>query len=216
MVTLVEELVLLAIEDDGSVAYTAGAPGFGMAVIGAALVELNQLGRVDADTQALRVLSKEPTGAAALDRVLAELAAQEELPVDQAVRALFIHAPEVVRLALAALAARKILHFEEKRFLWVLKSRRYPITDGREQKEAKLRILHSLLGDELPTPHDSALIGLAAAGGLLEAFLSTAEIARLEKRLEDIGGLDLIARGVESAIQDENDERAKAAMLPPY
>jgi hypothetical protein len=73
-----------------------------------------------------------------------------------------------------------------------------------------------LLGDELPTPHDSALIGLAAAGGLLEAFLSTAEIARLEKRLEDIGGLDLIARGVESAIQDENAERAKAAMLPPY
>ena len=98
----------------------------------------------------------------------------------------------------------------------MLKSRRYPITDGREQKEAKLRILHSLLGDELPTPHDSALIGLAAAGGLLEAFLSTAEIARLEKRLEDIGGLDLIARGVESAIQDENAERAKAAMLPPY
>jgi hypothetical protein len=46
--------------------------------------------------------------------------------------------------------------------------------------------------------------------------LSTHEIARLEKRLEDIGGLDLIARGVESAIQDENAERAKAAMLPPY
>ncbi len=216
MVTLVEELVLLAIEDDGSVAYTAGAPGFGMAVIGAALVELNQVGRIDADTQALRVLSKEPTGKPALDRVLAEVAAQEELPIDQAVRALFIHAPEVVRLALAALASRGILHPEEKRFLWVLKSRRYPITDGREQKEAKLRILHSLLSDDLPTPHDSALIGLAAAGGLLEAFLSTAEIARLEKRLEDIGGLDLIARGVESAIQDENAERAKAAMLPPY
>ncbi len=216
MVTLVEELVLLAIEDDGAVAYTAGAPGFGMAVIGAALVELNQVGRIDADAKALHVLSKTPTGLPALDRVLTELAAQQELPIDQAVRSLFIHAPEIVRLALAALAARGILHAEEKRFLWVLKSRRYPITDGREQKEAKLRILHSLLSDDLPSPHDSALIGLAAAGGLLEAFLSTAEIARLEHRLEDIGGLDLIARGVEAAIQDENAERAKAAMLPPY
>ena len=39
-ISLVEELCLLAIEDDGSVASTAGEPAFGMGVVGACLVEL--------------------------------------------------------------------------------------------------------------------------------------------------------------------------------
>jgi len=48
-----------------------------------------------------------------------------------------------------------------------------------EQKEAKLRILATLLGDDLPTPHDTVLVGLGRAGGLLDAFLSPQEVKAL-------------------------------------
>ena len=34
MITLAEELILLAIEDDGAISYTAGAPGFAPAPTG--------------------------------------------------------------------------------------------------------------------------------------------------------------------------------------
>jgi hypothetical protein len=98
----------------------------------------------------------------------------------------------------------------------VLKTRRYPVIDGREQTEAKLRIVNLLLSEDLPSPHDSVLIGLAHAGGLLQGFLSSSEVARLEERLMKIGNLDLIARAVEHAIADEHERIAQALLTPTY
>jgi hypothetical protein len=216
MIGLVEELVLLAIEDDGAIAHTAGSVGFGMSLIGAALVELSNHGRIDADLDSLRVMSREPTDHPVLDRVLQLLVIEETLTVEQWVLRLASETPELVRLALKSLVGRGVLEQTESRFLWVLRSRRYPVIDGREQKEAKLRILSTLLGEDLPTPHDTVLLGLARAGGLLEAFLTSAEIARLEGRMEQVSGIDLFVRGVESAIREDQVERARAMMLPMY
>lgn len=214
MVNLIEELVLLTIDDDGSVAFTAGGSGFRMSAIGACLVELNNAGRIDADLDAVHVLSAEPVGHAAIDRVLEMVAAGPEKPISQWVRQLAAMSGEIVRLALGSLAQRGILTQQESRFLWVLKSRRYPLIDGAEQKEAKLRILSTLLGDDLPTPHDTVLLGLARVGGVLEGFLSTAEIARLDDRIEQIGGIDLIAKGVEAALRDEQEQIARSFLAP--
>jgi hypothetical protein len=214
VISLTEELTLLAVEDDGRIAYTAGSPNFAMALIGACIVDLNTAGRVDADLTALNVLNKEPTGLAAQDRVLAILAEGPPQTTERWVLELQGDAPDLVRLTLAQLQQRGILHQSEKRFLWALRARRYPIDDGgKEQKEAKLRILAALLSDGLPTPHDTILIGLAVAGGLLEAFLSKSEIARLAERIAEIGGLDLVVRGVEAAIRADAEVRAHAIML---
>ncbi|MEL0152790.1 MAG: hypothetical protein VW779_06165, partial [Halieaceae bacterium] len=60
------------------------------------------------------------------------------------------------------------------------------------------------------------LIGLARVGGLLEAFLSTTEIARLEGRLEQVSNLDLTAGLVELAIQEEQEAIARAMLASPY
>ena len=216
MVGLVEELVLLAIEDDGAIAHTAGQTGFGMALLGACLVELNSAGRIDADLQSVSVLSPAPTGKPMLDAVLSELASGERLGIEQWILRLVPMVPDLVRAALASLVERGVLAQKEARLLWVLKARRYPVKDGHEQREAKLRIMETLLGDDLPTPHDTVLLGLARAGGLLEAFLSPAEISRLEARMEEVGGIDLFVRGVEAAIREDQTERARAMMLPMY
>ena len=216
MVGLVEELVLLAIEDDGAISHTAGQTGFGMALLGACLVELSAAGRIDADLKTVTVLSPAPTGKTMLDAVLQELASGEQLTIEQWILRLVPMVPDLVRSALASLVERGVLAQREARLLWVLKARRYPVKDGHEQREAKLRIMETLLGDDLPTPHDTALLGLARAGGLLEAFLSASEIARLEARMEEVGGIDLFVRGVEGAIREDQTERARAMMLPMY
>lgn len=216
MISLAEELALLAIEDDGAIAYTAGQAGFGMALIGACLVDLNGRGRIDADLTAVHVLSRAPTEDPMLDLVLGEMQGNEELSVEQWVLRIAPQVPKLVQLALAALVKRGILSQKESRFLWVMKERRYPVVDGREQKEAKLRIMETLLRDEVPTPHDTVLVGLARAGGLLEGFLTTQEIHRLEGRIGEVGGIDLVVKGVESAIREDQAARARAMMLPMY
>lgn len=214
MPSLVEELVLLAIEDDGAIAPAAGELGFGMALLGACLVELGNAGRIDVDLSAVLVLDTTPTGHPALDRVLKTIATGDAAPVAQWILRLSADAATVVRQTLDGLISRRVLRFEEARYLWVLKERRYPLRDGREQQDAKLRIMETLLGEQLPTPHDSVLLGLARAAGLLEGFLSTAEIARLEDRMAKVAGLDLIVRGVEAAILEDQAERARAMMMP--
>ena len=163
MPSLVEELVLLAIEDDGGIAPAAGQPGFGMALLGACLVELGNAGRIDVDLAAVLVLDTTPTGHAALDGVLKTIATGEAAPVAQWILRLSADAATVVRQTLDGVISRRVLRFEEARYLWVLKERRYPLRDGREQQDAKLRIMETLLGEQLPTPHDSVLLGLARA-----------------------------------------------------
>ena len=95
MVGLVEELVLLAIEDDGAISHTAGQTGFGMALLGACLVELNSAGRIDADLTSVSVLSPAPTGKPMLDAVLAELATGEKLTIEQWILRLVPMVPEL-------------------------------------------------------------------------------------------------------------------------
>lgn len=216
MLSLVEELVLLAIEDDGSIAPAAGQPAFGMALLGACLVELNVAGRIDADLEKVFVLDAAPTGRPALDEVLSALHEGEPATIEQWILRLSPGATTVVRQTLDALMARDVLRFEEARFLWVLKERRYPLRDGREQKDAKLRIMETLLGDQIPSPHDTVLVGLARAAGLLEGFLTTDELDRLEGRMTEVAGLDLFVRGVEAAIREDQIERARAMMMPMY
>ena len=216
MLSLVEELVLLAIEDDGSIAPTAGQAGFGMALLGACMVELNVAGRIDADLEKVFVLDAAPIGRPALDGVLSALNEGEPATIEQWIMRLSPTASTVVRQTLEALMERHVLRFEEARFLWVLKERRYPLLDGREQKDAKLRIMETLLGDQIPSPHDTVLVGLARAGGLLEGFLTTDELDRLEARMTAVAGLDLFVRGVEAAIREDQIERARAMMMPMY
>lgn len=221
-ISLVEELCLLAIEDDGSVASTAGEPAFGMGVVGACLVELCIRGRLDADVRAgedgtpetmLITIASTPTGEPALDSVLAEVSAGPERSAVEWTRQLFPRAGDLVRMALERLQSRKIIEAREARFLWVMKSRRYPVIEGRELQEAKLRITDVLLGGGIPSPHDSVLIGLASISGLLRGFLSSQELRRLEDRIAEVGSLDLVARGVEEAIEEEVALRARAMMI---
>ncbi|MEY3473546.1 MAG: hypothetical protein RL087_4 [Pseudomonadota bacterium] len=213
MIHLVEELVLLTIQDDGRVSYSAGSPGFRLSLIGACLFELNEAGRIDVDLEKVSVLSTEPTGHAALDLVLKAVAAGAQMNAVDWICALQSDFEGIVRAVLRSIAERGVLEQKESRFLWVMKSRRYPIIDGHEQTEAKLRVVNLLMGDALPTPHDSVLIGFAAAGGLLHGFLSAREIERLQERISTIGSLDLIAASVEQAILNEAEALAAATLF---
>jgi golgi phosphoprotein 3 len=216
MLNLVEEMILLAVEDDGSVSRTAGTLDFRWGIAGACLVDLNTRGRIDVDLDAIHVISSEPVGSPALDLVLDLLRDGAPRSPIEWIADVGEHGRDIIRHAIGSLVERGILDQQEKRFLWVMRSRRYPVIDGKEQTEAKLRIVSLLLGDDLPTPHDSVLIGLAHASGLLEGFLSNAEVARLQDRLHQIGNLDLIARAVEQALSRELERIAQTMMSPVY
>jgi|GEM_PF-2476064 hypothetical protein len=212
MLTRVDELVLLAIAEDGRIRPVAGEPAFALALIGAALVDLSLRGRVDADLATLRVVDRAPTGIAVLDVVLDALVEAPSSPVAETVLGLSGLSAELGRLSLDHLVMRRVLEVQERKKFWSGQVRCYPIADGREFQEARERWAELLTREALPSPEDSALLGLARAGGVLVGWLSNADLDRLESRLVAVAGLDLIVRGAEQAIARQARQRAEAIL----
>jgi len=201
---LVEELALLALEDGGKLSPRSGRTAFRKALIGACLIELNERGWLDVELDGVRLLSRDKTGCAPLDWVLSHLDWDVLLDCQQWVLRHTDGASALLDITLQRLVAQRVLGVSDSRVLWIFKQRAFSILEPQALTDAKLRIHSALLGDALPTPHASALIGLADMAGLLEGFMSSAEIARLQSRRKAVGGLDLIARSLESAMLDEN------------
>lgn len=217
MLALHQELLLLAINDHGDIEFTAGTSTFRLAFVGACVVSLAHSSHLECDLDEVRVIDGAPPSDPTLALVLAQIS---EPQTPQRLRywlsGLQENFEELIKLTLQSLCDQDVLTVKESRFLWMLSSRKYPIADGKEKKEAKLRILAVLLGEDTPEPEDSVLIGLARVGGLLEAFLTTSEIASLETRIEQVSNLDLTAGLVEKAIQEEQEAIARAMLASPY
>lgn len=217
MLPLHQELLLLTISDDGKVQRTAGTSTFRLAFLGACVIDLCNRERIDVDPERVVLISTEATGEPALDQVLATLSdSPEEKPLQFWLSHLYQDIPELSGKALGQLCRVGVLRNEESRFLWVLAGRKYPQVDGKEKKEAKLRIMEALFGDSLPDAEDSVLIGLANLAGTLEGFLKPQEILSLQDRLAQVGNLDLTARLVEQAIYAEQEAVATAMYQNHY
>ena len=95
-----------------------------------------------------------------------------------------------------------ILHVRDESFLWVFQSRRYPVVDGKADREVKLRILEVLFSDEIPDPRDIVIVCLAEACGIFRELLSRRELEHATARIEQVRKLDLIGQAVSQAVWD--------------
>ena len=138
-----------------------------------------------------------------LDPVLEEICAADETHdarfwVERAAG----RAEEIRELALERLVQAGVLERRDDRFLWVFKSRRYPVIDGRAEREVKMRIMEVLFSDEIPHPRDVVIICLADACNLFNLILSKRESERAAARILQVRKLDLIGQATTQAIRD--------------
>lgn len=203
MLTFTEEILLLMLDDDGLFLPIRGG-AVEHILAGATLMDLAFANRIDTDPDQLLVLDRTPTGNPMLDDTLERIAASGETRdtrgwVDALAREA---APEIRQRALQSLIDRGILEAQDEKFLWVFRSRRYPMIDGRVEREAKLRIEDVLLSDDAPDPRDVAMIGLLDASDILGDIFSEREMERARPRVEQLRKMDLIGREVGSVIAD--------------
>ncbi len=203
MLTFVEEIVLLMLDDDGAV-LPIRETTMEYVVAGAALMDLAFANRIDTDPEKLVVIDRAPTGNPMLDRVLARITGTDETRTVAAwVETVARREAKWLRTeALDSLIARGILERRDERFLWVFESRRYPVIDGRAEREVKLRITGVLLSDDPPDPRDVALICLVDACNVLPSIFSMREIDRVGPRVEQLRRMDLIGREIGGAIAE--------------
>jgi MHS family proline/betaine transporter-like MFS transporter len=192
-ISLLEEFLLLTLEDEGGRFDTVPEIFLTCGVAGAILMDLSLRGRIDSDLTSVWVVDSTPTGDAVLDQVLSQVAAEPtRLSAAAWLRKLSLTAPDNRQAAIERLCTRGILHKNQDGFTWVLKARRYPVLQGGELVEAKRRLMNLIFTTEIPTPHDSALMSLAASCHVFERILTPSALKEALVRINQVARLDLI------------------------
>ncbi|HUD51403.1 GOLPH3/VPS74 family protein [Parvibaculum sp.] len=216
MLTVPEEFLLLTVKDDEGGFVDIPREAVSAGFIGAAIMELALQNRIDSDLDRIWIVDKAPTGEACVDLVLQQIAAPGfDLEAAKLIDQLVVYGNQVRELALDRLCERKILAKAEGRVLWFLKARRYPVVDGKEIREVKLRLLEILLRDELPDPRDVCLMSLAETCGIIRQIVPASELKRASERLATLAKMDLIGQNVTRYITIFQEAVAYAAYTWP-
>ena len=202
MLRLVEEIVLLLLRDDDGTFVRVPSWSLHYAIAGAVMMDLAMEDRIDSDLEHVIVLDDSPTGDSLLDPTLADIAAGEKQSARYWVERTAEHGEAIKEEALARLVERGILERRDDKFLWVFESRRYPMIDGRAEREVKLRIMGVLFSDDIPDPRDVTVICLADACDIFKELLTRRELERASARIEQVRRLDLIGQAMSGAIRD--------------
>ncbi|MCY3674894.1 MAG: GPP34 family phosphoprotein [Paracoccaceae bacterium] len=216
MLTFPEEIMLMLLEDeDGKILHV---PELTLRCVlsGAVLMELALRNKIDTDLSQLVVIDSTPTGDEMLDPTLQMIIESDEVNNGKYwVEKCALNADEIKKTALNRLIEKKILEKVDDRFLWVFRTRRYPVVDGKAEQEVKLRILDLLFSDKLPNPRDIVIISLVEASGIFKHLLSESEHKRSLERIKQIRNMDLLGRAVTNSVRDIEASLA-LALHPPF
>jgi hypothetical protein len=203
--TLLEEFLLLALDDQTGQLHPLPPSTLDCATAGALLMDLTLRNRIDNDLRDMFVTDSTPVGDDLLDPTLQLMSLSPVLtphPIGYWLRQLAGDGVAFREKALRRLEVRGIIRRQDRKILWVFGSRRYPLQDDKEMREVKLRILGTVLGNEVPSAHDIMLTGLAEACGLFRHLLSAHEADAATVRIAQVSGLDLIGQAVAKGVSE--------------
>jgi hypothetical protein len=203
MLTLAEEILLLALDEETGTIVDLPNYQTNAMLVAAVLMDLALQNRIDTDVQDLQVISQEPTRNPVLDKILSLLPVPGQTQsIHTLLDRLSEQGEDIRELALRQLIEKRILKQENRRLLWVFKTRRYPMIDNREIKEVEGRLHDLVTGDDLPDPRDVVLISLVNICGLFDQILSPREWRRSQARIAQLSKMDLIGQQLSKSIQE--------------
>jgi golgi phosphoprotein 3 len=212
--TVLEEFLLLAHDDQSGQFYPLARSTFDCAAAGAVLMDLTLRNRVDNDLKNLFVVDPEPTNDDLLDPVLQVMTLApvlEPKPIIYWLRQIADEGEALREKALRRLEARGILKREAKKILWVFTSEFYPILHENEVREVKQRLEGVILRDDIPLPHDMMLTALAQACGLFRHLIGGRALDAAMPRIERVAKMDLIGQAVAKAVSEIETAMAMAS-----
>ena len=202
MLRFAEEIILILLDDEDGKFVRVPRWSLNYALAGGVLMDLAMENRIDTDIENLMLIDATPVGDSLLDPVLAEIAAEGQKDIRSWLELIAEKAPDIREEALTRLVAEGILERQDDRFMWMFKSRRYPMIDGEAEREVKLRIMEVLFSDVIPDPRDIMIICLVDACGIFKELLSRRELGQVAPRVEMVRKLDLIGQAMSQAIRD--------------
>ncbi len=201
--TLVEEILLLLLDDEKGTLPPVPQLTLHLVLAGGVLMELAISNRIDNHIDTLEIINDEPLNDPILDQCLSKICADPtHKDVKFWINAIADDGASLVDLGFSRLVERGVLGESEKRFLWVMKTRAYPMIDGSVEREVKLRIMNILYSDEIPDQRDVVIFCLMDACDMFRTLLGPVELNRMRSRISDVSRLDLIGQATTKMIRE--------------
>ena len=201
MLTMLEEVILLAVDEQTGHLRSTREFGTSYALVGALFFDLALARKIDTDTEAIHIVDRTPTGNATLDRVLAQMAQKPQLTTVRAwIEEIFMRRDDLEAQALGSLIQQGVLRHEKSKRLWIIDVERFPMVDNQPQQHVKLRLAQAILTDAIPDTRDIMLVSIAEACGLLGYVLSDTQLDSRRARIQTLCNLETISRNVSDAI----------------
>jgi hypothetical protein len=201
MLTMLEEVVLLAVDQRSGELRSTREYSTAYALVGAVIFDLALAHKIDTDTEEVAIINTASTGNALLDRVLAHMAQRPDLKTVSAwIEEIFHMRDDLEGEALASLGREGILRHEKSKLLWIIDVERFPLVDDKPQQHVRLRLANAILTDGIPATRDIMLVSIAEPCGLLPFVLGEDTIALRRHRIRLLCGLETISRKVSDAI----------------
>ena len=201
MLSMLEEVVLLAVDEQSGGLRSTREFGAAYALVGAVFFDLALARRIDTCTEEVHIVDTTPTGNATLDRVLAHMAARPHLKTVRSwIEEIFYQKDDLEGEALASLIARGILRHEKSKLLWIIDVERFPLVQDKPQQDVRVRLADAILSDAIPETRDIMLVSIAEPCGLLGSVLSETALGVRQPRIQMLCNLETISRTVADAI----------------
>ncbi|MEU4801397.1 GPP34 family phosphoprotein [Actinosynnema sp. NPDC023587] len=200
MLTLADELALLAYDDDGSC--RLGQPSLGYGLAGAVLVELAVAGRVDVVDKRVAALSTAPLGHPVLDAALSTIADDKLRKPKEWVEKL---AKGLTDDVLDGLADQEVLRRQQDKVLWVFPRTRFPSPGGVEppvETEVRRRLAAAIGSDGPVDPRTAALCSIIKAVQFDRKVFAAQPRDRVKARLKEISGGEWAADAIRKAVEE--------------
>ena len=212
MLTFPEEIVLLALDDKTGKFVDLPPLAMDQALAGAALLELAFQNRIDTDLTHLSLVNPKPTGEEMLDPLLEKIVTAKDKKDAKYWVGVFSADGETIReKVLRRLVQRGILK-QEKKILWVIPGRRYPMVNDQEEREVRKRIRSVVVDGEVPGPRDVVLVSLASACQLLRSVFTDADLLKYSARIAEVSKMDLIGRAVSKSVAEVQEAVMRAVL----
>lgn len=203
MLTMMEEVVLLAVDETSGGLRSTREFSTAYALVGAVFFDLALTGKIDTDTEGTHIVDRTPTGNPTLDRVLQFMIDHPQIStVRQWIEKMFEGRHDLEGEALRSLISQGILRHEKTKRLWFIDVERFPLVNNHPQEHVKTRLANAILSDRIPDTRDIMLVSIAEACGLLGYVLTAAQLSARRQRIQALCGLETISRKVAGAIRD--------------
>ena len=210
MLSIAEEVLLLSVDDETGIFLYGPDVHIELALSGAILMDLALLNRIDTDPERLFVVDATLTGDEILDEVLARVAgSRRERTTEDWLSDLREEAGGIRGRLIDRLVRRGVLERVEDRVLGMFSTWRYPVVDGRADREIRRRIVNVLFNDEIPDPRDVMIVDLVVACDLLETLIHARDVKTVLPRVEQLARLELIGREVTRKIGDLRSQSSR-------